>query len=126
MAKADDFGTVFRRLRSILEPYAPRLVVKTDSEATYYLDTPIMQKNKTPLFFGAVQLNKKYVNYHLFPVYVFPDLLSGLSLELRKRMQGKACFNFTQIDEPLFEELARLTEAGMERFAKEVHGWKLC
>jgi hypothetical protein len=31
-------------------------------------------------------------------------------------MQGKACFNFTRVDEPLFAELARLTETGLEHF----------
>ena len=29
--------------------------------------------------------------------------------ELRRRMQGKACFNFTRVDEALFAELATLT-----------------
>jgi hypothetical protein len=31
-------------------------------------------------------------------------------------MQGKACFNFTRIDEPLFAELTELTATGIERF----------
>jgi hypothetical protein len=50
--------------------------------------------------------------FHLFPVYVFPDLLTGISPELKKRMHGKSCFNFTKVDEALFAELARLTAAG--------------
>jgi hypothetical protein len=31
-------------------------------------------------------------------------------------MQGKACFNFTRIDEALFSELATLTTTGIERY----------
>jgi hypothetical protein len=48
--------------------------------------------------------------------YAFPDLEASMSPELRRRKQGKSCFNFTTVDEPLFEELARITEAGFERY----------
>lgn len=34
-------------------------------------------------------------------------------------MQGKSCFNFTQIDEELFSELARLTRQGFEKLKQE-------
>ena len=34
----------------------------------------------------------------LMPVYVNPSLLETMSSALRKRMQGKACFNFTVIE----------------------------
>jgi len=53
------------------------------------------------------------------PVYAFPDLLDGISPELKKRMQGKSCFNFTHVDEKLFKELEVLTEQGYERFKRE-------
>ena len=53
------------------------------------------------------------------PVYVMPELLNGLSPELRRRMQGKSCFNFTKIDKALFEELAALTEAGYLSFKQQ-------
>ena len=33
------------------------------------------------------------------PVYGLPELLADISPELRRRMQGKACFNFTRVDE---------------------------
>lgn len=47
-------------------------------------------------------------------VYGRPELLNGMSPELRRRMQGKACFNFTRVDEPLFAELAHLIESGFD------------
>lgn len=34
-------------------------------------------------------------------------------------MQGKSCFNFTRIDGPQMEELARLTQAGFTRYVTE-------
>jgi hypothetical protein len=47
---------------------------------------------------------------------MFPDLLDGLSEGLKKRMQGKSCFNFTTVDESYIAELAQLTKAGIERY----------
>ena len=43
------------------------------------------------------------------------------SPELRKRMQGKSCFNFTKVDEGLFDELSDITAKGREMFADQ--GW---
>jgi hypothetical protein len=49
------------------------------------------------------------------PVYAWPDLLEDASPELRKRMQGKSCFNFTTVDEALLAELAELTRRAFRR-----------
>ena len=71
------------------------------------------------VWFGAVGERKNYVSYHLMPVYAFPDLLKKVSPELKARMQGKSCFNFKEVDDKLFAELARLTEEGYQRFKEE-------
>ena len=115
----DDFQTIFQALKSILEPYAPKLVVVTDKPGQYYLDTHYILKNKRPMFFGAAHIGKAYVSFHLIPIYACPELLKGISPELKKRMQGKSCFNFTAVDQKLFKELAKLTKAGFARFKAE-------
>lgn len=42
-----------------------------------------------------------------------------ISPDLKKRMQGKSCFNFASPDEALFNELAALTEAGFQDYRKK-------
>jgi len=113
---AKDLAPVFQRLRMLLEPLSPKLLLKADTADSYYLDTAVIQPNKCPLCFGSAQIKKNYVSYYLFPVYMYPELLENISPELRKRMQGKSCFNFTSIDESLIAELTRLTEVGFRRF----------
>jgi hypothetical protein len=49
-------------------------------------------------------------------------LLDGVSKELKARMQGKSCFNFKTIDEPLFQELEQLTVAGLAAWKKAGFG----
>jgi hypothetical protein len=119
MRNKAEFETVFSTLRAILEPYASKLVVVSDTSNSYYLDTTHIMKNKKPLFFAAVRMGKNYVSFHLMPVYACPGLPNNVSPELKKRMQGKSCFNFTSVDEKLFKELAKLTKAGFAKFSDE-------
>lgn len=113
-----DFDSVFAGLKAILEPYASVMKVTADGPGGYSLDTKTIWKNGKPVFFGGVRVGKAYVSFHLMPVYANPVLLKGLSPELKKRMQGKACFNFKTPDKKLFKELAELTKAGLESFKK--------
>lgn len=110
------FPAVFARLREILRAHAGALVVMKDRDDAYYLDTKTVGPNRKPVFFGAIETKKNYVSFHLFPVYVNPKLLDDLSPDLKKRMQGKACFQFKAIDEGLFAELDALTRRGFAEF----------
>lgn len=67
--------------------------------------------------FAGVRLGKRYVSYYLMSVYMRPDTV--ISPELAKRRQGKSCFNFTKIDDALFDELADLTADGRELYAEQ-------
>lgn len=119
MPPQNDFPLVFERLKKILQPYAPKLTVTADSPDAYSLDGPYSEKWKKVVFFGATQVKKNYVSFYLMPVYMYPDLLKEVSPALRKRMQGKSCFNFKKVEPELFKELAELTRKGVERFKKE-------
>jgi hypothetical protein len=116
-----DFGAAYARLKSIMQRHeGGALKANPDAPENYVLIGPPTPASKgKDVWFGAVQTRKNYVSYHLMPVYVFPELLDTISPELKKRMQGKSCFNFTRVDEKLFNELADLTEQGYERFKKE-------
>jgi len=119
MPTQEDFHLIFKHLRGILQKYEPRLVVVHDKPENYYLNALYSEKYKKDLFFGAVQIKKNYVSYHLMPVYMYPDLLDDISDDLKKRMQGKSCFNFKSSDKKLFDELARLTRQSVERVKRE-------
>ena len=119
MAATPDFPAVFAQLKVILKPYEPRLSVTANDSEGYSLDTHQLGPNKKPMFFGAAVIKKNYVSFHLMPVYVHPELLEGISDGLRKRMQGKSCFNFKALDEDTLAELRQLTERGFEAFRKD-------
>lgn len=110
------FENAFESLKSILAEFSSEMVLVKNEPGSFHLDTKYIMKNKKPMFFGAVRITKSYVSYHLMPVYVFSELLSDISPELKRRMQGKSCFNFKSSDQELFRELAELTAAGYRRY----------
>ncbi|MCH9027268.1 MAG: hypothetical protein IIA05_09155 [Proteobacteria bacterium] len=116
MSEGTRFQDVFENLKNIMTEFAGELVLVKNEPGNFHLDTKYIMKNKQPMFFGAVRITKSYVSYHLMPVYVFSELLSGISPELKRRMQGKSCFNFKSPDQELFRELAELTTAGYRRY----------
>src|SRR5437660_4723287 len=106
-----DFTEVFEQLKTIFKPYAKKMDVSQDTDTYYLLNTRHLMKNKQPLCFGGVRLGKNYVSFYLMSIYCSPELMRDMSPELKKRMQGKSCFNFKQIDRKLFHELKALTKA---------------
>lgn len=113
-APARDFPAVAARLRAIIEANAGGLLFSASPAGDAKLERP---PGGHPWdYVAGIRVGKSYVSYYLMPVYGIPALLDGLSPGLRRRMQGKACFNFTNIDEALFSELATLTATGIDRF----------
>ncbi len=114
----NDLAEVYLRLRPILEPYMPEMVAMQDNDRGLYLNTRSIMKNKQPLFFASIAINKNYVSFHLFPVYMYPDLLDGFE-DLAKRMQGASCFNFRKVDPDQVEGMRALVAAGYRRLETE-------
>jgi hypothetical protein len=119
MPSQTEFPLVFEQLKAILKPFASQLTHKVDTNDSYYLEGPFSEKWKKELFFGSVQIKKNYVSFYLMPVYMYPKLLKDVSPGLKKRMQGKSCFNFKTMELELFQELSELTRKGYEHFMKE-------
>jgi hypothetical protein len=120
-----DLNAVHERLREILAPYRRSLAVTRDGPGGVTLEVPGLE-GKPWGYVAGTRLGKRYVSYYLMPVYASRAAVEDISPALRKRMQGKSCFNFSTIDESLFEELADITartipgfEAKARAFAAE-------
>ncbi len=103
-----DFDAVHARLREILLTHRGELVVTKDGPAGVAIEIPGLE-GKPWGYVAGTRVGKSYVSYYLMPVYAIPAIADSLSAELRKRRQGKACFNFRTVDEPLLAELEALT-----------------
>jgi hypothetical protein len=90
-----DFAEVFAALRELLAPFRKEVAVQTDKPGNFHTEIPSILYRGKPLYFAGIKTGKNYVSFHLLPLYYSPELLKGMSPALKKRMQGKACFNFT-------------------------------
>jgi hypothetical protein len=107
----------FALLRGILAEQSKPLIITVDKPGDYQVASPTMKDRVgRPLYVAGVKTGKNYVSYHLMPVYAVPKLVQMLSPALKKRMQGKSCFNFTTIDPSEAQELSAVTKAGIDAF----------
>ncbi len=116
-------ATVFASLKPVFAKVAKHLALKTDTQTEYALVTkspsPFPQHKGHPLDFGSLRIGKSYVSLHLMPLYMNPDLSQSISAPLKKRMQGKTCFNFKEDPDPgLVAEFKRLAEQGFKQWSE--------
>ena len=120
----NDFNAAFSALKATFSSVSDSLVVGMDTPLEYKLVTktpsPFPQHKGHPLDFGTVRIGKAYVSLHLLPVYMSPELNRLISPALKKRMQGKACFNFkTAPETEIAAELKKLIEASLRAWRKQ-------
>lgn len=122
---AADLSDTFAALRGVLKKHAARVLVTADT-ATNYTVASREKKDRAgrPLFIAGVIVRKNYVSYHFIPIYGLPALAKTLSPELRKRMQGKGCFNFKTIEPNQLRELAALTKTGIAKLERTRLPWE--
>lgn len=119
-----EFAAAYAGLRELIEPYTKKKgmrVAKDGPEGCLVLAPPSPKHKQYPdgLWFICTRVGRTYVSFHLMPIYMCPDLQLRISPALRKRMQGKACFNFKAPDPTLFAELSALTKAAYARWKKD-------
>lgn len=117
------YAEAFAALKPVLRKFEKRLAVKTDTATEYTLVTkspsPYPQHKGQPMWFGCVKVGKAYASFHLLPLYMNPALTKMIAPALKKRMQGKACFNFKATPEKdALVELKRLTEASFKEWTE--------
>lgn len=128
MRKSDStaLSGVFSSLRDVLARHAGSLTVSDDTSTKYCLEAAIgpatvkswggrIRRPAIPV--AWVELGKSYVSYHLMGISI-PAVQAGMSNELKARMQGKTCFNFTANEPALFVELDALTAASIAAFKR--------
>jgi hypothetical protein len=113
-----EFEEVFAALKALMKKHERTLKVLKDEPQEYTLVTKSNSHRGQPMWFGSVRAGKAYVGYHLMPLYFNPPMNALVTPALKKRMQGKTCFNFKSVDEELFAELKTLTQGGIDSYRK--------
>ena len=115
--KTDSLQDTFEGLKKIYQPFAAKMNVTVDTDEQYYLESKKPMFRGKPMCFGMVRMGKGRVSFHMMGLYCFPEMKKKISPELKKRMQGKQCFNFSKPEKALFAELSVLAEESAKRFS---------
>jgi hypothetical protein len=99
-----DLAALQLRLEAILDPYRERL------EPFELYGAPYLRRPgaKAHDWFAGVSEGNGVMRFFLLPMHAHPELLDGLSPELRKRKTGASLFSFKTIDENQLAELEAL------------------
>jgi hypothetical protein len=110
-----DLAALRTRLQAVLDPYRDRL------EAYELYGAPYLRRPgaKAHDWFAGVSDGKGVVRFFLLPMHNHPELLEGVSPELRKRKTGASLFAFKSIDDTQLAELEGLVARAFERYMAE-------
>jgi hypothetical protein len=115
---ADDLAALQARLEGVLDPYRDRLEAY-DLYGAPYLRRPGAKAHD---WFAGVSEGRGVVRYFLLPMHGHPELLDGVSHELRKRKTGASLFSFTTLDDAGLTELEALVARAFATYMESPKG----
>ncbi len=128
MKKLED---IYKKIKEILEKNSETFL-KTDhyigSQAKqqkpgYHLygrkEISLFGKIPQKTYIAGVIHQKNYVSFYLSAIYSHPDLFIDISIDLKKMLKGKSCFNISKAAPQLLEEIESVLKKGIEKY-KEI------
>jgi hypothetical protein len=122
-----EMADIFHAIKKILSGFAKgNFIVKSDKpgcfELYYNKKVEIMERTYPELCFASLLVQKGYVGFYYFPVYVNPALKKKLAPELLQDLKGKTCFHIKKNDPGLFSMIYDALNTGRDFYTSR--GWK--
>jgi hypothetical protein len=118
--------TLFSKIKKVISEYAgSNYTVKADKPGNYELyygkEVEFAGRQYPELCFAGLLIQKGYVGFYFFPIYVNPALKSKLKSELLKTLKGKTCFHIKKQDPGLIREIEEALKTGYNYYSSK--GW---
>jgi hypothetical protein len=118
--------TLFSKIKKIISAYAgANYTVKADKPGHYELyygkEVEIAGRQYPELCFAGLLIQKAYVGFYFFPVYIDATLKSKLNAELLKTLKGKTCFHIKKQDDFLLKAIKEALQCGYAYYSSK--GW---
>jgi len=124
---------IFSELKRVLEKNSGNFLIKDryigsqvkQQKPAYHLygnkEVSLFGKKPQPTYIAGIIQQKNYVSFYFSPIYSHPELFSNISLELKKFLKGKSCFNINKTTPYILEEITNILKIGIKKY-KEI-GW---
>jgi hypothetical protein len=119
---------IFSELVELLKPYSTRLKARKNNTYQYELWTEhehrpksFHPRRKYGVLFAGISICKPHVGFYFYPLYLYSELRSRLSLELCSVLKGKSAFHFNSLQPSTFNQLKELLDEGFSMYDRK--GW---
>lgn len=118
---------VFDAIKKLVSVYAEgNYSVQADAPGHYelYYDRPVEVSGKhyPEVSFASVLIQKGYVGFYFFPIYINSLLKEKLAPELVQTLKGKSCFHIKKTGPVVLDQLKETLRAGYHYY--QTMGWK--
>lgn len=127
----ENLENIFLELKTILEKNSGTFLIKDryigsqakQEKPAYHLygnkEVSLFGKKPQPTYIAGVIQQKNYVSLYFSPIYSHPDLFTKISLDLKKFLKGKSCFNINKTTPQLLKEIDEVLKQGIRKY-KEI------
>ncbi|MFX1309861.1 MAG: hypothetical protein ACFE8C_09215 [Promethearchaeota archaeon] len=127
----ENLEKIFKELKKILEKHSSNFLIKNQyigsqskqNKPAFHLygskDVSLFGKKPQPTYIAGVIQQKNYVSFYFSPIYSHPDFFKNISIDLKKFLKGKSCFNINKITPQLLEEIEDVLKLGIKKY-KEI------
>ena len=117
---------IFHRIAKLMEPFAKGSVKKSGGKdgqvgLTSFKQVEIAGRKLDELYLGGALVQKGFVGFYFFHIYVAPELKAELKPELLKTLKGKTCFHIKKDDPQIYEQISDALNKGYRFYKKK--GW---
>ena len=117
---------IFNTIKSLIKKYEKNnFQARNESTGSYglYCIAPIEIAGRkfNEICFASLLIQKGYVGFYFFPIYIDPAFAKLLNAELMKCLKGKTCFHIKNNDEKLMKEIEVALQSGFQFYKKQ--GW---
>ncbi len=118
---------LFNEVKEMMRPFAKgNYTVSADRPGHYEIyygkGVEVLGKKYPELLFASILIQKGYVGFYFFPVYIDETLKQKLGLELLQCLKGKTCFHLKKNDPRLLSQVKQALELGLEYYGSR--GWQ--
>ena len=118
---------IFSQLVSLLQPYANRLDIRTNTPDQYELWTKhsfrslsMNPKNKRGILFAGTLIMKKHIGLYFYPLHIHPDLIVAIDESIRPFWKGNSAFHFRKpLTDLIMVKLIHLLDEGWEYYRQK-------
>lgn len=117
---------IFNKIVKLMEPFAKGSLKKSGGKdgqvgITSFKQVEIAGRKLNELYLGGALVQKGFVGFYFFPIYVVPELKEELSPELLKTLKGKTCFHIKKDDPQIYQQITDALQKGYQLYKSK--GW---